>query len=141
MINDAAGERRENGGVSDDRCPCGLGEAYGDCCGPLHAGRADAATAEQLMRSRFSAFARGDVAYLMRTWDPADRPARLRLDPEQRWTRLEVLATSGGGLFDSAGTVEFRAHFRHRGRPGTLHERSRFTRADGRWRYAGAYTG
>jgi SEC-C motif-containing protein len=90
------------------------------------------------MRSRFSAFARGDAAYLMRTWDPADRPARLRLDPGQRWTRLEVLATSGGGLFDNAGTVEFRAHFRHRGRPGTLHERSRFTRADGRWRYAGA---
>lgn len=53
-------------------------------------------TAEALMRSRFSAFAVGDEAYLLHSWHPGTRPARVRFVPGQRWTRLEVLAASGG---------------------------------------------
>jgi SEC-C motif domain protein len=87
------------------------------------------------MRSRFSAFARGEAGYLLRTWHSTTRPADLRLDPAQRWTRLEVLAVHGGGLLDSTGTVEFRAHYRLDGRTGAVHERSRFRREDGQWRY------
>ena len=45
-------------------CPCGLGDDYDACCGRLHAG-APALTAEALMRSRYSAFAVGDAAYLL----------------------------------------------------------------------------
>jgi len=63
------------------------------------------------------------------------RPPRLTLDPQQRWTRLDVLATDRGGLFDTTGTVEFRAHYRHRGGAGTLHEHSRFVREGGIWVY------
>ncbi len=44
-------------------CPCGLPDPYADCCGPLHDGRAQAVTAEQLMRSRYSAFVVGGGAY------------------------------------------------------------------------------
>ncbi|MGW4467981.1 YchJ family protein [Micromonospora sp. NPDC004704] len=116
-------------------CPCGSTRTYGDCCGPLHRGETTAATAEQLMRSRFSAFSVGDTAYLLRTWHPTTRPARLTLDPRQRWTRLDVVDTDRGGLFDTAGTVEFRAHYQESGRPDTLHERSRFVREDGQWVY------
>jgi SEC-C motif-containing protein len=87
------------------------------------------------MRSRFSAFAVGDPAYLRRTWHPSTRPPLLRLDPDQRWTRLDILARSGGGLFDADGTVEFRARFTQGGRSGVLHETSRFVRADGEWLY------
>ncbi len=83
------------------------------------------------MRSRYTAFATGDAAYLLRSWHPSTRPAELSLDPRQRWRRLEVLATSGGGLLHTEGTVEFRAHHDH----GALHERSRFRRADGHWTY------
>ncbi|WP_348651155.1 YchJ family metal-binding protein [Micromonospora sp. WMMD882] len=101
----------------------------------MHRGEADAGTAEALMRSRFAAFAVGDAAYLMRSWHPTTRPTALDLDPRTRWTRLEVLATDRGGVFDTVGEVEFRAHYRERGRPGTLHERSRFRREDGRWVY------
>lgn len=115
-------------------CPCGLGQPYDECCGPLHAGQ-PAASAEALMRSRFSAFALGDAAYLLGSWHSTTRPARLLLDPRQRWTRLEVLGTEAGGLLDSAGVVEFRAHYREPGESGSLHERSRFVREDGRWVY------
>ncbi len=93
------------------------------------------------MRSRFSAFAVGDTTYLLRSWHSSTRPARLHLDPGQRWTRLEILDAERGGLFDSTGTVAFRAHYRQAGRPGTLAEHSRFTREDGHWVYLDALPG
>ena len=51
-------------------CPCTSGRAYAECCRPLHRGARDAETPEALMRSRFSAFAVGDVEYLWRTLHP-----------------------------------------------------------------------
>ncbi|WP_433888055.1 YchJ family protein [Streptomyces sp. CA-111067] len=116
-------------------CPCGTGRPYGDCCGRLHSGAAGAASAEQLMRSRYSAFAVQDAGYLLRTWSAATRPRELRLDADVRWTGLDILATTGGTAFHTDGTVEFRAHFTHDGRPGEQHENSRFTREDGQWVY------
>lgn len=126
-------------GISnDDRCPCLSGEQYGQCCGRFHRGDADAPTAEQLMRSRYAAFAVGDEAYLLRTWHPTTRPRRLDLDPGQVWRRLDVLATSGGGLLDSTGTVEFVAHYVDHGERGSMREHSTFVREDGRWLYVDA---
>lgn len=92
------------------------------------------------MRSRFAAFAVGDTAYLLRSWHSTTRPAGLTLDAGLTWTGLDVLATADGGLFDTTGTVEFRAHYRERGRRGTLHERSRFGREHGRWVYIDGVT-
>ncbi|WP_030867213.1 YchJ family protein [Streptomyces sp. NRRL S-37] len=112
-------------------CPCGLPEAYEDCCGRFHSGSAAAPTAERLMRSRYCAFVRRDGTYLLRTWHPRTRPERIDFDPGMRWTGLEVLDTSDGSAFHSTGTVTFRASYRG----GSLHERSRFERVDGAWVY------
>lgn len=87
------------------------------------------------MRSRYAAYARGLEDYLLATWHPATRPVSLSLDPAVEWLRLEVLGSSGGGERDDHGEVEFTAHYRERGRRGSLHERSRFTRRAGRWLY------
>jgi len=114
-------------------CPCGLPASYDDCCGRLHRGEATAATAELLMRSRYSAFAVGDADYLHATWDPRTRLARVELDPHDRWSLLEVLGATGGGLFDSTGTVQFRAHHGS----GVVAEDSAFRREGGRWLYVG----
>ena len=123
--------------MSPTRCPCGSGDTYATCCQRLHLGDAQAPSAEALMRSRFSAFAVGDADYLLRTWHPSTRPPSLELDPAQRWLSLEVLHAHGG-LFDTEGRVEFRAHYRDlRGR-GSMHERSTFTRNDGAWVYVDA---
>ncbi len=121
--------------VSAKPCPCGLGEPFTDCCGPLHAGERRAATAEQLMRSRYAAFAVGDADHLLKTWHPSTRPAELDLDPAQRWVRLDILDRTGGGPFDTEGTVTFRAHYRLHGQAGSLTEHSRFTRSDKAWLY------
>lgn len=122
----------------ETRCPCGSGDTYGRCCRPLHRGRA-AATAEALMRSRFSAFVLGDEGHLLRTWHPDTRPGSIDLDPDLRWHRLEINAATGGGPFEEWGTVDFTAHYRPRpgtrGLKGAQRENSRFRRVDGRWLY------
>ena len=120
-----------------DPCPCGRGLPYGGCCGPFHQGTAAPATAELLLRSRYSAFAVGDAAYLLRSWHPATRPARLRLDPGLRWAGLEVLATDRGGPWHSEGTVAFIARYSDGAEAGELRETSRFTRESGAWHYVG----
>ena len=122
------GRRRDRG------CPCGLPAAYDRCCGRFCAGE-EAPTAELLMRSRYTAYARQDEAYLRRTWHSSTRPAAMPFDPSLRWTRLEVVATSGGGLLDLTGTVHFRATHVRRGAVGVLEEHSSFGREDGRWVY------
>lgn len=120
-----------------DACPCGLGATLATCCGRYLDG-APAPTAEALMRSRFTAFAVGDEAHLLRTWHVDERPGEIRFVPGQRWVRLEVLATVAGDLLDTEGAVEFRAHHERRGRAGVLHELSRFVRDDQhRWVYLG----
>ncbi len=87
------------------------------------------------MRSRFSAFALGEEAYLLRTWHPSTRPDHLELDAQLRWYRLDVTSTSRGGPFDDAGTVEFTAYYRSPEGAGTQHEVSRFVREGGAWSY------
>lgn len=91
------------------------------------------------MRSRYSAFARGDAAYLMRT---SDLVTRMKLRPGDfraafllTWTRLEIVATAGGGPDDQEGVVRFRAHYRGPAGDGVLDETSRFRREGGAWVY------
>ena len=101
----------------------------------MHLGAA-ADTAEALMRSRFSAFALGLDACLLSSWHPSTRPAALELDDGVVWLKLQIVDTVAGGPDDETGVVEFRASYRGAGgTAGVLHERSRFERVDGRWRY------
>lgn len=117
------------------RCPCLSGLTYDACCGPLHLGAAVAQTAEQLMRSRYSAFAVGDRDYLLATWHPTTRPADLTLDDQIRWYRLDIVATAAGTPFDTTGTVEFEAFRRSPTARGSQREVSQFVREDRRWFY------
>ena len=118
-------------------CPCGTGKAHESCCGPLHQG-APAATAEALMRSRYSAYVLQLTDYLIATWHPSTRPSTLALDPP-RWLGLQVKRQEASG--DTA-TVEFVARYKVGGKAGRLQECSRFVREDGRWYYLdGEFTG
>jgi SEC-C motif domain protein len=130
----------QDGGPSafEGNCPCLSGEQYSGCCGRFHRGNAEAPTAEQLMRSRYSAFVVRDAAYLLRTWHPDTRPSELELDPATEWRRLDIVSTNRGGPLDSEGTVEFKGHFRHDGEGGVHHETSRFRRENRRWFYLDA---
>lgn len=120
--------------AADPPCPCGRGEAYRACCGPVHAGAA-APTAERLMRSRYSAFALGLEPYLLDSWHPSARPASIEIDAETRWIRLLVEGTEAGGPFDDEGFVAFTAIARTLAGRFEQRERSRFVREAGRWLY------
>jgi SEC-C motif domain protein len=122
----------------NEPCPCGSGADYQACCGPLHDGQSHARTAEELMRSRYSAFALGHADYLFRTWHPRTRPADVTVDPGLTWRGLNVTDTVAGGPDDGSGEVEFTARFESAGRVASLHERSRFERRAGRWFYLDA---
>lgn len=117
------------------RCPCSTGLPYDECCGPLHRGERSAPTAAQLMRSRLSAFAVGDAAYLLATWHPSTRPATLELDADVRWYRLDIERTERGGPLDRDGVVEFTAHYRSPDGAGSQHEVSAFVREASGWLY------
>ena len=93
------------------------------------------------MRSRYSAFAIGDVDYLLATWHPNTRPGSLALEPDRRWYRLDILRTERGGPFDADGIVEFRAYHRSADGKGSQHEVSTFVREDGRWLYVDGLSG
>jgi len=90
------------------------------------------------MRSRYAAYAVGDLDHVFRTWHPRTRPDDLSPDPELVWTRLEIVEVLAGEANDDSGTVEFRAHHRSPAGEGVLHERSRFERRRGRWVYVAA---
>jgi SEC-C motif domain protein len=115
-------------------CPCGSGARYGACCGPLHAGSTPAASAEQLVRSRYSAYVGGLAGYLLATWHASTRPAApLHFEPGLKWLGLEVRRHAALG--DDRAEVEFVARSKLGGRAHRLHETSRFVREGGRWYY------
>jgi len=124
-------------------CPCG-GLSYGSCCSPLHRGLLQATTAEQLMRSRYAAYALGEVEYLLTTHPSPEPLARRRRAlqaslTQVRWRRLEILEVTAGGPDDTTGTVTFAAHYAAADQVGVMRECSRFgregQRPDGRWLY------
>ncbi|MDN5896913.1 MAG: hypothetical protein L0H93_23185, partial [Nocardioides sp.] len=120
------------------QCPCGSGSSYDACCGRFHRGAELAATAHELMRSRYAAYAVDELDYVFRTWHPRTRPAVPKAQPGTTWVALEILDVVDGGPDDDTGIVEFRAHFRTPAGADLLHERSTFERRAGRWVYVSA---
>ncbi len=125
---------------SSDPCPCGSGDAYGSCCGPIHERDAGLGTnAEQLMRARYSAYVLHDDAFLLRSWHPDTRPTELSFSSGHTWHGLTIVETTGGGGLESEGTVEFKARFERQGERFELHELSSFERIGGSWVYVDGY--
>lgn len=129
------------------QCLCGKSKLWSQCCGRFLEHNQLAKTAEQLMRSRYSAYALGGCGdYLLKTWFPAtanDLSADILSIKELDWCGLEILSKSQQG--DEA-TVEFKAWYRsdeegavvYQGQPCKfLHEHSVFSRVAGRWLYVG----
>lgn len=115
-------------------CPCGSDKAYADCCGRFIEGREPAHTAEQLMRSRYTAYVLENETYVRATWYPRTVPEGrlISREPGMKWLGLEVRRHESKG--DEA-TVDFVARYKIGGRAHRLHEISRFVREDDKWFY------
>jgi|SRR5690606_25521165 len=127
-------------------CPCKSLLNYGVCCRPFHLGKAKPQTAEQLMRSRYSAYFFRLVDYLVETTHPDTRSPGLRRELEAtirqaNWSYLTIVGASKGGPGDRTGKVEFVAQYFMDGEPRELRELSRFKRYKGAWKYLDAAEG
>jgi SEC-C motif-containing protein len=92
------------------------------------------------MRSRYTAYLRGAIDYLIETHDVStrrevDRAEIIRWSRQTEWLGLEILETVRGGADDNDGIVEFVARGSSNGTPFEHCERSEFRRRDGRWFY------
>ena len=121
-------------------CPCKSKLSYEACCMPFHYGRAKPETAEQLMRSRYTAYFFRLVPYLVETTHPETRERDLAKTLEEtiyqaNWSYLVILNTTRGGKEDKRGKVEFIARYFVEGEEFELHEHSRFKRYKGAWKY------
>lgn len=119
-------------------CICGKGESLETCCGPYLKGKTKPETAEALMRSRYAAYALGEIDYILQTHDPdtvkeVDRASTELWSKSSQWLGLEILGTDKGQPGDSEGTVEFVARYKLKGVTISHRERATFRKLDGRW--------
>ncbi|MCG8425771.1 MAG: YchJ family protein [Chromatiales bacterium] len=119
-------------------CPCGSEREFELCCAPVLAGTQAVATAEQLMRARYSAFVKEEIDFLTTSLHPEhrhdhDANATRRWAANSDWQGLEIVATEAGQEDDEQGVVEFIATFKEKGMVRKHHERSQFKKQDGVW--------
>jgi SEC-C motif-containing protein len=112
-------------------CPCG-GPSLEACCGRFLSKENNPLTAEQLMRSRYTAYVVGDEDYLKASWHASTRPAESVVDASIKWLALDLRNAQEE---DDEATVEFVARCRVSGRGHRLHETSHFVREAGQWFY------
>ena len=126
-------------------CPCGTQKHYTDCCQPYLDGLASAPTAEALMRSRYTAYSKNNLDYLIHTQHPTTRKKNDSTTLQQtfkttHWVRLTVVKTQQGQPHHKRGIIEFIATHQEKSRNpnptlNQLHERSRFIQENKQWFY------
>ncbi|AXS42293.1 YchJ family metal-binding protein [Breoghania sp. L-A4] len=125
------------------QCPCRSGETFDACCGRFLSRAELPETAEQLMRSRYAAFVRRDIAYLKETLWPKfqktlDTAGLAAWAEQKQWVGLEILKTGAGGPADKLGMVLFVARSLEGGEIREHREYSLFRKKNKRWYYVGA---
>ena len=118
----------------ENLCPCCSGKLYEECCELFHSKKEFPKTAEELMRSRYAAFAIPNGDYLWETTLPNKRKFHHKTELENwgkdnTWTKLEIIQSS-------EKEVEFKAYFTDKfGKENIHHERSTFKKVDKKWYY------
>lgn len=117
-------------------CPCGSKKTYSNCCEPYHLWQTYPQSAEQLMRSRYSAYVMKLEDYLIKTWAESTRPSEIAFEENIEWLKLRIVKVKQGHAEDQKGMVFFKAFYLAEGEKGVMSEKSQFIRDDaGRWVY------
>ncbi|WP_397364287.1 YchJ family protein [Olleya sp. R77988] len=123
-------------------CYCGNNTTYDACCKVFHLNQGKTETAQQLMRSRYSAFVLANGNYLMQTHHKTTRPlsqkkAIVQWAKSVEWIKLEIQDTTNGLKNDTKGTVTFNAYFYENGNVDVINEKSAFIKENDQWYYLG----
>ena len=121
-----------------DKCPCGSGLEYSECCGPIIAGTKQAETALQTLRARYTAHVKIEIPYIIATIHPdkkGEYDEKVIKDWAESavWEKLEVSSTTKGGKEDSEGKVEFTAYYREKNKKQVHSEVALFKKSEGKW--------
>lgn len=119
-------------------CPCGSGNEFNTCCEPIIKGSKAAPTAASLMRARYSAYTTGDIDFIVDSTHPdykedMDVQEITAWSEKSNWKGLDIVDTAEGTERDDWGVVEFKANFELAGQDLSHHERSEFSKIDGKW--------
>ncbi len=82
---------------------------------------------EELMRSRYDAFVKEDWAYIAKT-SISQTIGELSHSSPIQWLKLDVI-----DAYDDI--VEFKAYYKENDKIYVLHEKSKFIKDDGMWKY------
>ncbi len=121
-----------------ETCPCGATSTYNECCRPIINGERTAETAEQLMRSRYSAYVKKEIEYIFTSLHPDsrsdfDEKSSRAWAESAEWHSFEVVNTVNGGPEDREGLVEFVVSYSEGGIKKEHHELSTFKKETGIW--------
>lgn len=129
--------------ISEQKCPCYSGKAYGDCCKPFHERSVYPDKAEQLMRSRYAAYALKLTDYIIATTHPANPNYKsdhlqwkqdiLDFSSRTQFVGLEILECSEE---NDVAYVTFHAKLKQGKADVSFIEKSRFDKMEGHWCYS-----
>jgi len=122
-------------------CICGIGDSTETHCLPIIRGEKKAETAEELMRARYSAYALGEVDFILKSHTAdagkdVDRKSTEAWSKHSKWQGLEIVSTEAGGPNDETGVVEFVARYKVKNIAIEHRERAKFEKQNGKWLFA-----
>lgn len=127
----------------ENLCPCGSGKTYDTCCEPIIKGKTKAATAEELMRARYSSYVKHEIDFIINSCEEGENIAEIDRKATEKWSRestwhgLKILRTENGGVNDEEGVVEFEATYTEKnGIRDVHHETGYFKKVNGDWFYS-----
>lgn len=127
------------------KCPCGSKQQYSKCCEPLIKGERHAKTAQELMRARYTAYAKAEIDFIAATIDPKrksefNEKSATDWSRKSTWHSLEIIDTQKGEEQDDTGKVEFIAHYTQKTNKTYHHEIADFRKEDGKWYFVDGHT-
>lgn len=125
-----------------NKCPCGKNLTYYQCCSLYIDQKQRPASPEILMRSRYTAYTKANIAYIIATmkgkplidFDPAEASLWAQ---SVKWRQLKIISSFPEKTTEDEGWVEFKAVFNEKGKNQVIHECSKFQRIKGQWFYVG----
>lgn len=123
-------------------CPCCSKKQFNECCEPIINGKAVAQTPEQLMRSRYTAYAKGYISYIIESTHPESRKtidveSITQWSAQSEWIGLEIIKTQDK---PEQHIVEFIAKYNQNGRDIQHHEIAYFKKQKNSWFYYKGHT-
>lgn len=125
--------------TTESVCPCGSKKLYSECCEQFIKRSEQPATAELLMRSRYTAYVLGELSYIKKTCAPEalkdyDEEGVKTWSKKSKWLGLTIQSVEKGTPEDKRGKVEFTAKYELNGKVLEHHEVSDFRKDEkGRW--------